>query len=221
MRNFLQNLLILFALLLCALVAVQWVRETSLRGVIQALTNSVQIKSEELMKAQATAHRHEEEIQRLDGLRAQLSAMVATNKDEVARLAKTLEKKTRELDHATEQMGVYTDALARDHENLVKQNGIISMLTNEVALLVDAHNLAITNLDLATGRISELAGKWSRMGEELQRQPAAAQRDIAASNFVTVFNDFNEFTGKWNQMQRAFAQSATNLTAAAAHERPD
>src|SRR5437016_5513745 len=39
MKNFLQNLLIFFALCLCALIAIQWVRETDLNRRVQALSN--------------------------------------------------------------------------------------------------------------------------------------------------------------------------------------
>src|SRR5206468_3349044 len=70
-KNFLQNLLIFFALSLCALIAFQWVRETHLRATVQSLTDSVHDKTEAILNLQATVRRDEDEIKRLDGLKNQ------------------------------------------------------------------------------------------------------------------------------------------------------
>ncbi len=54
MKSFLQNLLIFFALALCALIAFQWVRETSLRRDLQKLTDVVHDKSERIQTLEQT-----------------------------------------------------------------------------------------------------------------------------------------------------------------------
>jgi septal ring factor EnvC (AmiA/AmiB activator) len=75
-KNFLQNLLLFLALCLCALITVQWVRETRLRKQVQDLTNTVHDKSEEIQSLHATIKRDEADIQRLDSLKNQLTAIV-------------------------------------------------------------------------------------------------------------------------------------------------
>ena len=73
MRTFLQNLLIFFALCLCGLIAFQWVRETDLQRDSQRLTDSIQDKLEAIQNLQVSVKRDELEIQRLDGLKTQLT----------------------------------------------------------------------------------------------------------------------------------------------------
>ena len=90
MKNFLQNLLIFFALCLCALIAFQWVRETDLRKRVQDLTNKVQDQLEAIQNLQSTVKRDENEIQRLDTLRIDLNNQITTNKAQIASLTKDL-----------------------------------------------------------------------------------------------------------------------------------
>ena len=58
MKNFLQNLLIFFALCLCGLVAFQWIRETDLRKDVQKLTDTVQDKREAIQNLEAAVKRN-------------------------------------------------------------------------------------------------------------------------------------------------------------------
>ena len=62
MKNFLQNLLIFFALCLCGLIAFQWVRETDLRKRLQELTNVMHDKAEAVMNLEANVRRESREI---------------------------------------------------------------------------------------------------------------------------------------------------------------
>src|SRR5216684_1982134 len=96
MKNFLQSLLLFFALDLCALIAFQWVRETDLRKRVQALTDTIHDKCEAILNLQASVKRYEGEIQRLDGLKNELTATVKSNRLEIATLTKDLAKLTAE-----------------------------------------------------------------------------------------------------------------------------
>src|SRR5260221_579617 len=110
MKNFLQNLLIFFALCLCALIAFQWVRETDLRKKVQELTNVVHDKSEAILNLEANVRSQRDEIARLDSQRKQLSETVKSNDLQIANLSKDLEKATNDLQKTEKQMLVYKDA---------------------------------------------------------------------------------------------------------------
>ena len=55
MKAFLQNLLIFFALSLCALMIFQWVRETDLNKKMQALADTMHEKLESIQNLQSAA----------------------------------------------------------------------------------------------------------------------------------------------------------------------
>src|SRR6476660_5965817 len=125
MKHFLQNLLIFLALCLCALIAVQWVRETDLRKSVQELKNVVHDKSEAIATLEVNVRRDKDEIQRLDNLRKQLSQTVKSNDTQIAALSKDLEKTSNEFQKAEKQMAVYKEAYERTSENLTNANKTI------------------------------------------------------------------------------------------------
>src|SRR5215467_1833675 len=104
MKMFLQNLLIFFALALCALISFQWVRETDLRKSVQSLTDTVHDKMENIQNLQASIKHDESEIQRLDGLKNQLTQTVKSNDLQISSLNKTLEKATNDLERTQHQV---------------------------------------------------------------------------------------------------------------------
>jgi hypothetical protein len=122
MKAFLQNLLIFFALSLCALISFQWVRETHLRKDIQELTNTVHDKLEAIQNLQASVKRDEGEIQRLDGLKNQLTQTVKSNDLQIATLFKDVEKATNEVEREERQIEAYKGALESANDNIKKQN---------------------------------------------------------------------------------------------------
>src|SRR6266568_6967674 len=122
MKNFLQNLLIFFALCLCALIAFQWVRETELRRNIQKLTDTVHDKAEAIQSLQGTVKRDEADIQALESLRSQLTATVKSNQVDIARLTKDLEKADAENEKNRQQVQIYKDALLTANDNIKTQN---------------------------------------------------------------------------------------------------
>src|SRR5689334_19920277 len=104
MKNVLQNLLIFFALSLCGLMIYQWVRETDLRKSVQGLTDTVHDKMENIQNLQANVKRDEGEIQRLDGIKNQLTQTVKSNDVQISTLVKSLEKATNEIERTQHQM---------------------------------------------------------------------------------------------------------------------
>ena len=111
MKNFLQNLLIVFALGLCGLMAYQWVRETGLRKQIQELTDKLHDRDEAIQALQGTVKRTEAEIQRLDALRIDLNNTIKTNQAKIVELTKNLEKTQNDLEKEQQQVIVFKEAL--------------------------------------------------------------------------------------------------------------
>lgn len=169
MKTFLQNLLIFFALCLCGLISFQWVRETQLRKDVQALTDSVHDKAQRVIELEANVKRDEAEIQRLDGLRNQLTQTVKTNETMIANLSHDLEHTTNELDHAEKQIVVYKDAIKTANENILKQNENIKKQNEEIAKVSEERNEFVKKLNKITSDYNELASKWNTQQEELAK----------------------------------------------------
>ena len=169
MKNFLQNLLIFFALSLCALIAFQWTRETDLNKRVQALTDTVHDKLEAIQNLEGAAKRDAAEIQRLDGLKNQLLETVKTNQQDIARLTKDLDKMTFENDRNLKQIDVYKEAIQHANENLQKQNDTIRSQNEELKNLAEERNKAVTNANDVVKKFNDLAEKWNKMQEDLAK----------------------------------------------------
>src|SRR6185369_934609 len=111
MKAFLQNLLIFFALSLCALISFQWVRETDLRKQVQALTDTVHDKLENIQTLQASVKHAEGEIVRLDGIKNMLTSTVKSNDLQITALVRAVDKATNDVERAERQIDVYKGAL--------------------------------------------------------------------------------------------------------------
>src|SRR5262245_57207809 len=140
MKAFLQNLLIFFALSLCALISYQWVVETELRKQVQGLTDTVHDKMENIQNLQSTVKHDETEIVRLDGIKSTLTQTVKSNDVQIAGLARSVEKATNEVERATKQIDVYKGALDTANENIKKQNDDIKTQNVEMSKLADERN---------------------------------------------------------------------------------
>ena len=169
MRNFLQSLLILFALCLCALIAVQWVRETDLRKNVQALTDTIHDKAEAMQSLQVQLHRDEEEIRRLDGLKNELTATVKSNRLEVASLTKALDKANFENDKGLKQMEVYKEAVKTANDSILKQNEEIKKQNEEMKKLAEDRNELAKKFNKVAADYNELVSKWNKQQEELAK----------------------------------------------------
>lgn len=169
MRTFLQNLLIFLSLCLCGLVAFQWVRETDLRRDLQKLTDTIQDKKEAIQNLQVSVKRDEIEIQRLDGLRTQLTQVVKTNETQLAELTKDLTKATNSLERAEKQMANYKDAFEKANENVKTANSNIEAQKAEVTKLLEERNEIVKKLNKITTDYNDLATKWNTQQEDLAK----------------------------------------------------
>lgn len=169
MKTFLQNLLIFFALSLCALISFQWVRETDLRKSVQSLTDTVHDKMENIQNLQASIKRDESEIQRLDGLKNQLTQTVKSNDVQISTLVKSLEKATNDLERTQHQMDAYKDALQAANESIKKQNEEVKRQNEEMAKLAEDRNEVVKKFNKMAADYNDLATKWNKQQEDLAK----------------------------------------------------
>jgi len=174
MKAFLQNLLIFFALSLCALISFQWVRETHLRKDIQDLTNTVHDKLEAIQNLQANVKRDEAEIQRLDGLKNQLTQTVKSNDIQIATLFKDVEKATNEVERQENQIAAYKGVLEVANDNIKKQNEDIKRQNEELTKLAEERNDVVKKYNKMAADYNDLAQKWNKQQEELAKQATNA-----------------------------------------------
>ena len=169
MKIFLQNLLIFFALALCALISFQWVVETDLRKDVQSLTDTVHDKMENIQNLQASVKRDESEIQRLDGLKNQLTQTVKSNDVQISTLIKSLEKANNEVERTQRQVDTYKEALQAANDSIKKQNEEVKRQNEEMAKLAEDRNEVVKKFNKMAADYNDLATKWNAQQEELAK----------------------------------------------------
>jgi chromosome segregation ATPase len=169
MKNFLQSLLIFFALCLCVLMVVQWVKETDLHKQVQALTDTIHDKSEAIQTLQVQLRRDEDEIKRLDGLKNELTATVKSNRLDIANLTKSLDKANFENDKNLKQIEVYKDAVKTANDSIMKQNEEIKKQNEEMKKLADDRNAIVQKFNDLAKQHSDLVDRWNKQQEELAK----------------------------------------------------
>jgi chromosome segregation ATPase len=169
MKAFLQNLLIFFALSLCALISFQWVRETDLNKKLQTLADTMHEKLESIQNLQSAVKHDESEIVRLDGLKTALTQTVKSNDTQISLLVRAVEKATNEVDRADHQMEIYKGALETANQNIKKQNDEIKTQNEEMTKLAADRNEAVKKLNKMAADYNDLAAKWNQQQEELAK----------------------------------------------------
>jgi chromosome segregation ATPase len=169
MKAFLQNLLVFFALSLCALISFQWVRENETNKKIQALTDTMHEKLETIQNLQSAVKHDESEIVRLDGLKTALTQTLKSNDTQISLLVRAVEKATNEVDRVEHQFQVYKGALETANQNLKKQNDEIKTQNEEMTKLAADRNDIAKKLNKTTADFNDLAAKWNQQQEELAK----------------------------------------------------
>jgi len=169
MKAFLQNLLIFFALSLCALISYQWVHETDLNKQVQGLTDTVHDKMENIQNLTTTVKHDEGEIVRLDGIKNALTQTVKSNDVQISTLVRAGEKATNELERADRQIEVYKGAIETANENIKKQNDDIKAQNEEMAKLSADRNEVVKKFNKMAADYNDLAAKWNKQQEELAK----------------------------------------------------
>ena len=177
MKNFLQNLLIFLSLCLCGLITFQWVRETDLRKSVQEQTDTIQSKTENILNLEAQIRRDNNEIQRLDGIKTQLTSQVQTNEAEIKLIRTELGKSSAEIDRLNVQLEEYRDALSKANTNLLiqneaikQQNENIKKQNDELVKMANDRNEVVGKYNKLATEYKELVDRWNAQQEQLAKQ---------------------------------------------------
>jgi chromosome segregation ATPase len=173
MKNPLQNLLIFFAMCLCALCAYQWHVQKNLQEDVQIRQNTIQDKLQAIQGLEGVVKNNNEEIKRLDGLKNQLTEIVKSNRAEIAQLTKDLDKSNQEVDRQTKQVDVYKDALEKANDSILKQNEEVKKQNDELKKLSEDRNDIAAKYNKVVTEFNELAQMWNALQSTATNAPPA------------------------------------------------
>lgn len=157
MKNLLQYLLIIFALALCALVAIQWQREARLQRQLQPLTEELQKQRNTATALSNSVTRANAEILRLNTLTNQLAESLKSSQAEIDQLKSEPRTATN-----PEEVEAYKKALETANARIAKQN-------EEMQKLASDHNTAALQFNKLTEDYNELVKKWNAQQELLSK----------------------------------------------------
>ncbi len=216
MKNFLQNLLIFFALCLCGLIAFQWVRETDLNARLQKEADVIHDLNQANTNMSADLRRARGDIAQLSALRDELSGMLKSNEVQIATLSEQVRTNTLEIQRDQQQIDVYKDALQKANDNVIKQNEAIQTQNEQMRKLAEERNAIVEGFNAVGGKFNELGQEWNRMQEALSKI-GPTNNPAASTNFVAEYNKvagkFGDLAGAWNKLQTSLSGSATNSPA--------
>jgi chromosome segregation ATPase len=167
MKNFLQNLLIVFSMLLCVLIAWQWVRETRHRKEVESLSDTIGAQTEIIQGMEETARHNNDEIVRLDDLKTRITDTVRSNEARILALSNELEKVRGENEQATLRINAYKDAVDRANSSIRTQNQSILKQNEELAKLMEERNGIAARFNKLAQDYNDLVAKWNQQQEEL------------------------------------------------------
>jgi len=136
MKNLLQNVLILFSLGLCILLAFQWHREGVLRQQLQRSDDTTRTVSETIESLQSDVSRLERETERVEELRKIQNAAAVAMEEEIVRLSNEL----KESPKLASELESFKAALAKANENIKTQNKALEDLAQERNDLAERYN---------------------------------------------------------------------------------
>lgn len=167
LKQFLTNLLIVLALALCALVAVQWVRESRLRQQLQNVLDSVQGKNQSMADLQEQLKRSEEHVQRIEKLRGELAQQLETNSATTLTLRNELDRLRTEAAQSKLSLANYKTMLERANQSIKQQNQDISQQNEELKSLATERNELAAKYNKLAKDFDELAKRWNEQQKEL------------------------------------------------------
>lgn len=179
MKRFLNTLIVLVSLGLCAVCVVQWVREDRLRGHISDLVKKLEAENALRIDGERKIAEYAKEIERLTALRAEVEAKLlvvteelnVTRNDSAARgitlalfLAERAEMQGKlavyesAVGKSSTALKEHNSAVAAQNDAIAKQNALLKTLTSE-------RDAAITKLNARTQEFNELVEKYNKLSK--------------------------------------------------------
>lgn len=159
MKKWLPNLLLVLSVILCTLIAIQWVREARLRGLLQAKQVEVEARDKKLGELDGRLKLLEVELKRLDGLKAELTEQNKKSIGETSGLQRELAEAERKLRSAEAANAAYKKALDDANANIKKQNAAVQGQNEQI----QKQNEAVKKQN---GVIEQLNGEVQRLAKE-------------------------------------------------------
>ena len=169
MQKFLSNLLIFFALGLCALCAFQWVRESRLREKLAEKQHEVYLKLDAIQNLEAQLKRTEADVTRLDSLRVELSGLIKTNKEEIQALTKHTQNLEKEIEAQKAQTARYKDAFEKANERLKQQNEDITKQNEDMRQLAADRNATAEKYSKLVQQYNDLVKQFEKFQEDVAK----------------------------------------------------
>lgn len=158
MKKWLPNLLLVWSIILCVLITIQWVREARLRGLVQAQQVEVETRDKKLGEVEGRLKLMESEVKRLDGLKAELTEQgTKTSKDlsDLQREMAETEGKLRQAELASE---AYKKALDDANANIKAQNAAVLTQNQQIEkqnAVVKQQNASIEQLNTQIQQVAK------------------------------------------------------------------
>lgn len=165
MKSLLVNLLVVLSLILCSFNAIQWFREAKLHGRVEDLGSQIFKKSTEIQDLQQSVKIHQDEIQRLEGIRENFNSLVKSNRLVIAALEEQSEKFRRDAQiqaAKAAQVEQYKAAYEKANEGIVKANEVIQTQNEKMKSMADDRNQFVE-------RYNKLALDYKSLGEDYQK----------------------------------------------------
>lgn len=171
------GMLIILALGLCGLCAVQWVRETRLRVRVDELQGERQKLNDEKVAVEAQGKRLQEDIQRIEKERSDLMKNAETNNAQMVRMRVDLQRANLSLEQTNKVLAIYVEGLRKANDAIRQQNDGVTKLKADYTKLVEDRNQIVGKFnDLAkqhegtVKQFNELIDKWNTQQEQLKAE---------------------------------------------------
>lgn len=175
MNKLILNLSVAISFALCVLVFVQWQRENQLTRDKIKLTNDIHTNKVLIQDLQVALRNTQQELERVQGIRAKLEETVKTNEVRIRELSRELEKTIEDRDAKNLQVEQYKVALEQANENIKTQNEAISRQNETIKNLVTQRD----ELNEAYKKLAEQYNKavteYNKLVEEVKKANEAIQ----------------------------------------------
>jgi septal ring factor EnvC (AmiA/AmiB activator) len=169
MKRFLPNLLIIFSLGLCGLIAVQWVRESHNRDDISHLNQTVYERDATVQGLNATIKKDDAEINRLDARNLELKETIKSNQDDIVLLRKNLKESDSKNVILTNKIEEYKAAVERQNDSIRKQNESIADQNTVLKKLGEERNEWILKYNDSVSNYNKLVSNYNHLVEQVKQ----------------------------------------------------
>jgi hypothetical protein len=169
MRNFLQNLLMVFALCLCGLCVRQWYFQTVQRNLLAEQGQKIFDRDTAIQGYTNTIQTQDHQIALLDRQLAQLNQSLLSNNDLLILQKHDLARLRADTDTLTHDVTLYTNNIVLLESRLANAYEGIEKLTNDVAQLVAQRDDFITRYNNSVSNYNVLGSNYNNVVDRLNK----------------------------------------------------